>query len=152
MTQRGTSHALQVDRYRLPIRRLPICHPCLPRPAHPGALGCAPATDDPGTPAPPFELTDQRGGTFGSPQLTGRVWGGHLFSGACGEPCAAALDAQLRIQNELYNHPQVDDLWLVSLSVDPVGDTVSALAAFAEAEAKADAPARQRTGRGRSHR
>lgn len=88
-------------------------------------------------PGPPFELTDQRGGSFGSQQLAGRVWVGHLFASSCGEPCDAALAAQLRLQNELFNHYQVDDLWLVSISLDSVTDTVSALDAFAEQTAKA---------------
>ncbi len=97
-------------------------------------------TDGPGPAsevAPPFTLTDQRGGDFGSQQLKGRVWVGHLFTSTCGAPCADALNAQLRIQNTLFNHPEIDDLWLVSLSLDPVTDTVSALDSFAEEQARA---------------
>ena len=101
--------------------------------------GCG-STEKPttqGDPGPPFELTDQRGQAFGSTQLAGRVWVGQLFTSTCGEPCRAALDAQMRLQSELFNHPMVDHLWLVSLSLDPVTDTVSARQNFAERDAKA---------------
>ena len=102
-------------------------------------VGCGGGDPTPQTAeaGPPFELTDQRGTAFGSEQLAGRVWVGNLYTGSCGAPCTPALEAQLRLQNELFNHPEVEDLWLVSLSLDPVTDTVSVRATFAEETAKA---------------
>ena len=97
----------------------------------------SPGPEQSSEPPPPFTLTDQRGGAFGSQQLAGRVWVGQLFTSTCGAPCAEALAAQMRLQNTFFNHPQVDDLWLVSLSLDAVTDTVSALDAFSEHQAKA---------------
>ena len=101
-------------------------------------VGCGGGDSPSTTPTmPPFELVDQRGEAFGSARLAGRVWVAQYFTGSCGAPCTAALAAQLRIQNEFFNHPEVGDLWQVSLSLDPVSDTSSALAAFAEESARA---------------
>lgn len=102
-------------------------------------VACSPSTQDSDSAPPPapFELTDQRGQSFGSQQLAGRVWVGHVFTSGCGSPCAEAMEAQGRLQQELFNHPQVDDLWLVSLGLNPVDDTVAARRRFADEQAKA---------------
>lgn len=90
-----------------------------------------------GDPIQAFALTDQDGETVRRDDLRGRVWLMHFFYVGCETPCRRVMDSMLRIQNELFNHPRVDELRLLSVSVDPVMDTPSALADYAEDEAYA---------------
>lgn len=84
-----------------------------------------------------FALVDQRDEPLSDEMLRGRVWVAGFFTSACASPCPTVMEAQLQIQNEFFNHPDADSVRLVALSTDPVTDTVSALATFAEDSAYA---------------
>ncbi|MDX1390146.1 MAG: SCO family protein, partial [Acidobacteriota bacterium] len=84
-----------------------------------------------------FSGTDQNGQTLTETDLRGRVWVAHLFASTCEDPCPEAVATMTRIQNELFNHPAAASIRFVSFSVDPVTDTVSALADYARTAAYA---------------
>ncbi|MDX1389270.1 MAG: FG-GAP-like repeat-containing protein, partial [Acidobacteriota bacterium] len=109
-------------------------------------LGCGPAS----TSSPPdsdgpttgkvvasFSGTDQNGATLTATDLRGRVWVAHLFATTCERPCSEVVATMTRIQNEFFNHQEAGSIRLVSVSVDPVTDTVSALAGYARTVAYA---------------
>lgn len=112
-------------------------------------LGCgtggedeAPTTTASGAPAvgatlADFALTDQRGEPFGMAELQGRVWVASFFATGCETPCRGVTAGLLRVQNTLFNHPRAEEIRLVSVAIDPVSDTVSAVAAYAQNTAKA---------------
>ena len=110
---------------------LTACSTESPTPAESDAAGGVPVGED----VESFSLTDQNGETLSGESLRGRAWVAGFFTSTCEAPCPTVMEAQLRIQNELFNHPDSDSVRLVSLSTDPVTDTVSALATFADEQA-----------------
>ena len=80
---------------------------------------------------PSFSLTDQTGAPFGSAQLDGRVWVANLTSTRCGDVCPE-VTAELRaVQEALQGSSALNDVRLVSVSVDAEHDTPQVLAAHA---------------------
>ena len=78
-----------------------------------------------------FELRDQTGAAFGSRQLDGRVWVANVVFTRCRGACRELTQRMLEVQNELLNHPRLDDLRLVTFTADPKHDTVERLHEFA---------------------
>jgi len=76
---------------------------------------------------PAFELTDQRGQSFGSAQLLGHVWVADFVFTNCEASCPRMSSRMRALQKA--TDPSVR---LVSFSVDPDRDTPPALAAYAE--------------------
>lgn len=83
--------------------------------------------------APDFALTDQAGNTVTNADLKGEVWAADFFFTRCPGICPM-LSANMRAMNaDLADHPQRDQLRLVSFSLDPEHDTPEVLGAYAEA-------------------
>ena len=82
---------------------------------------------------PVFAFPDSQGQVVASDDLAGHVWVVSFFHTRCGEPCDRVAQGLERIRGELANHPLVAELQLVSLGIDPVSDTLGALARQAEA-------------------
>jgi protein SCO1/2 len=76
---------------------------------------------------PAFELTDQRGRTFGSAQLAGHVWVADFVFTNCEASCPR-MSSRMRALQKAGG----PDLRLVSFSVDPDRDTPAALAAYSQ--------------------
>src|SRR6267143_840801 len=80
---------------------------------------------------PPFELTAQDGGAFGSKDLAGRVWVASVIFTRCETGCPAITRQMARIQGRTRNLEPA--FHLVSISVDPEFDDPARLAAYARA-------------------
>jgi protein SCO1 len=80
---------------------------------------------------PPFELTAQDGGPFGSKDLAGRVWLASFIFTRCETVCPAITGQMARIQGRTRNLEPA--FHLVSISVDPEFDDPDRLAAYARA-------------------
>ena len=80
---------------------------------------------------PPFELTGQDGGAFGSRDLAGRVWVASFIFTRCETVCPAITRQMARIQGRTRNLEPA--FHLVSISVDPEFDDPVRLAAYARA-------------------
>ena len=80
---------------------------------------------------PPFELTAQDGGRFGSKELAGRVWLASFIFTRCETACTAITRQMARIQGRTRNLEPA--FHLVSISVDPEFDDPARLAAYARA-------------------
>lgn len=76
---------------------------------------------------PAFELLDQNGTTYGSRDLTGKVWIASFVYTTCPGPCPRVMERMAYTQSRLGNEP---DLALVSFSVDPAADTPEVLATY----------------------
>lgn len=77
---------------------------------------------------PQFQLTDQRGETFDSSVLQGRVWVADFFFTTCGNICPRMTAQMHQLQSALEKAPHVR---LVSFTVDPKRDTPQVLADYA---------------------
>ncbi|MEI6240156.1 MAG: SCO family protein [Planctomycetia bacterium] len=98
-------------------------------------LGATPAAPqpvvekvEPGAPAAPFMLTDQRGEPFDSASLKGRVWLGSIFFANCPGPCFRENQAIADILREIDDPNFV----AVSLTCDPDNDTPDVLRRYAD--------------------
>jgi protein SCO1/2 len=80
---------------------------------------------------PPFELTAQDGGRFGSKDLAGRVWLASFMFTRCETDCRDITPQMARIQGRTRNLEPA--FHLVSFSVDPGFDDPARLAAYARA-------------------
>jgi protein SCO1/2 len=80
---------------------------------------------------PPFELTAQDGGPFGSKDLAGRVWVASFIFTRCQTVGPAITRQMARIQGRTRNLEPA--FHLVSISVDPEFDDPARLAAYARA-------------------
>jgi protein SCO1/2 len=78
--------------------------------------------------APSFQLTNQNGQAFGSPQLTGKIWIADFVYTTCPGPCPMISSRMSELQKPLAN----TDVHLVSFSVDPERDTPEVLRRYAE--------------------
>lgn len=84
-------------------------------------------------PAPDFTLTNQAGESVTRDDLLGQVWAADFFFTSCPGICPM-LSANMQAMNaDLADHPDRDELRLVSYSLDPENDTVETLAKYAEA-------------------
>lgn len=76
---------------------------------------------------PPFELTDQNGEPFGSPQLLGKIWVADFVYTTCPGPCPMISSRLSETQQPLRD----TDVKLVSFTVDPAHDTPAVLRDYA---------------------
>jgi cytochrome oxidase Cu insertion factor (SCO1/SenC/PrrC family) len=83
---------------------------------------------EPGAPAAPFTLTDQRGESFDSASLKGKVWLGSVFFSNCPGPCFRENQAVADILREIDDREFV----AVSLTCDPDTDTPDVLRRYAD--------------------
>jgi cytochrome oxidase Cu insertion factor (SCO1/SenC/PrrC family) len=83
---------------------------------------------EPGAPAAPFTLTDQRGEPFDSASLKGKVWLGSVFFSNCPGPCFRENQAVADILREIDDREFV----AVSLTCDPDTDTPDVLRRYAD--------------------
>lgn len=112
-------------------------------------LGCSPAPPVASRPAPPpapvvgkidaddatttivatpFTFTDQKGETFDSKALAGKVWMGSIFFANCPGPCFRENQAVADILREIDD----PDFMAVSLTCDPENDTPEVLGRYAD--------------------
>jgi|JI10StandDraft_1071094.scaffolds.fasta_scaffold1044151_2 protein SCO1/2 len=78
---------------------------------------------------PTFSLTSQRGDTFGSADLQGKVWIANFMFTSCPSSCPRLTRHMARVQARLRN--ERERLRLVSFSVDPSVDTPERLRTYA---------------------
>jgi protein SCO1/2 len=81
---------------------------------------------------PAFELTDQSNSAFGSEQLRGRPWIASFVYSTCPGPCPMVVQRLGDIKQRLSNDPRMT---IVSITVDPDGDTPAVLEAYGRAHA-----------------
>jgi cytochrome oxidase Cu insertion factor (SCO1/SenC/PrrC family) len=77
---------------------------------------------------PSFQLTNQDGQSFGSAQLTGKIWIADFIFTSCAGPCPMISSRMSGLQKPL----QKTDVHLVSFTVDPEKDTPEILRGYAE--------------------
>jgi protein SCO1/2 len=77
---------------------------------------------------PSFQLVNQNGQPFGSPQLTGKIWIADFIYTTCPGPCPMISSRMSELQKPL----EKTDVCLVSFSVDPEKDTPQVLRGYAE--------------------
>ena len=77
---------------------------------------------------PAFQLTNQNGQPFGSPQLAGKIWIADFIYTTCPGPCPMISSRMSELQKPL----EKTDVHLVSFSVDPGKDTPPVLRSYAE--------------------
>lgn len=77
---------------------------------------------------PTFQLVNQNGQPFGSPQLAGKIWIADFIYTTCPGPCPMISSRMSELQKPL----EKTDVRLVSFSVDPEKDTPQVLRGYAE--------------------
>lgn len=75
---------------------------------------------------PDFALVDARGQPFGSAELRGHVYVASFFFTRCPSVCPLLMTRMAELQKHLRD-AGIDDIRLVSITVDPVNDTPEAL-------------------------
>lgn len=75
----------------------------------------------------PFTLTNQDGQPFGTEQLAGRVWIADFFFTNCPGPCPRMSTLMGDIQRQTQD---IEELRIVSITVDPDRDTPEAMKAY----------------------
>jgi protein SCO1 len=75
---------------------------------------------------PEFQLVDSRGQQFGSADLRGQVYVASFFFTRCPSVCPLLMTRMAQLQTRLRD-AGIDDIRLVSITVDPVNDTPAAL-------------------------
>ncbi len=96
-----------------------------------GLAGCNVLTSglpDFGT-VPAFALTSMDGNRFGSESLAGQVWVADFFFTSCNGPCPRMSVQMRKIQEATKD---LDDVRLVSFTIDPKNDSPEVLAAYAK--------------------
>lgn len=84
---------------------------------------------------PSFTLTSQSGESFRGQELLGKVWVADFFFTTCNGPCPRMATQMYKVQQATRD---LEDVRLVSFTIDPATDTPEALAAYAR-RYKADA-------------
>ena len=87
-----------------------------------------PATSGP-VEMPPFSLLDQSGSSYGTEQLAGRVWVANFMFTRCTTVCPILTGHMADVQERTRHLPESR---LVSISVDPQGDTPNILEQYAQ--------------------
>ena len=77
---------------------------------------------------PGFQLTNQNGQSFGSAQLSDKIWIADFIYTTCPGPCPMISSRMSELQKPL----QKTDVHLVSFSVDPEKDTPEVLRGYAD--------------------
>jgi len=77
---------------------------------------------------PGFQLTNQNGQSFGSAQLSGKIWIADFIYTTCPGPCPMISSRMSELQKPL----QKTDVHLVSFSVNPEKDTPEVLRGYAD--------------------
>src|SRR2546425_1740262 len=77
---------------------------------------------------PAFQLTNQNGQPFGSPQLAGKIWIADFIYTTCPGPCPMISSRMSELQKPL----EKTGVHLVSFSVDPEKDTPQVLRGYAD--------------------
>ena len=77
---------------------------------------------------PFFQLTNQNGQSFGSEQLSGKIWIADFIYTTCPGPCPMISSRMSELQKPL----EKTDVHLVSFSVDPGKDTPEVLRGYAD--------------------
>ena len=77
---------------------------------------------------PSFQLVNQNGQPFGSPQLAGKIWIADFIYTTCPGPCPMISSRMSELQKPL----EKTDVRLISFSVDPEKDTPAVLRGYAE--------------------
>jgi protein SCO1/2 len=77
---------------------------------------------------PPFQLTSQSGQPFDSKSLEGDIWVADFIFTTCPGPCPRMSSQMRGVQSAVE---KMQDVKLVSFTVDPKNDTPAALAAYA---------------------
>jgi len=80
---------------------------------------------------PVFSLVDQGGEPFGSADLEGRVYAANFFFTSCASICPPMMRAVATLQDR-YRDEGIDEIRLVSITVDPETDTPERLADYAD--------------------
>jgi protein SCO1/2 len=80
---------------------------------------------------PKFALTERSGQQFDLSDLRGHIWVADFIFTNCAGTCPIMTAAMAELQTELTKQ-KLDDVKLVSITVDPARDTPEALAKFAE--------------------
>ena len=116
-------------RFRLGMSLLAVAWAVLPTACGPGSgSSSAPVL---GT-LPDFTLVDQDAEEFGSDQLRGSVWIADFVFTRCPDMCPMLTSVMARVQRQLAKDPALEDVRLVSISVDPEHDTPARLTDYAE--------------------
>lgn len=76
---------------------------------------------------PAFEVTDQNGQTMTRQSMLGRVWVCDFFLSRCTAICPILGQTMADLTDRLSENPALDQVQLVSFSVDPEHDTVEQL-------------------------
>jgi protein SCO1/2 len=79
---------------------------------------------------PPFELVDQNGNSFSFSDLEGRVWVANFIFTSCPSICPLLTRGMAGLQQR-YDTYGIDEIKLVSFSVDPENDTPEVLRDYA---------------------
>lgn len=88
----------------------------------------APEKVRPGKALDPFSMTDQRGETFDSASLAGKVWIGSIFFSSCPGPCFRENQALAEVLADIDD----PDLMAVSITCDPENDLPNVLDHYAK--------------------
>lgn len=78
---------------------------------------------------PPFRFVDQTGRSFGSADLEDKIYVANFFFATCKTVCPKMNEQVGRVQFAFKDDPNVQ---VISFTVDPETDSVSALAAYGE--------------------
>ena len=80
---------------------------------------------------PEFTLMDQSGQPFGQQQLQGKAWIADFIFTRCSGPCPMMTSQMAQLQAQLTQHPDKQNIRLVSISVDPEHDSPAVLQEYA---------------------
>lgn len=114
----------------------------LPRGADPTPMPGPTETASPATftTAPDFELTGRFGQTVTDDELDGKAWIAEFIFTRCAGACPVMMSSMTRVREALSDHPDFDDLRIVSFTVDPEYDTTEVLRTYAEVNGIGDDP------------
>jgi protein SCO1/2 len=82
-------------------------------------------------PVPDFQLLDQDSTPFSSEQLRGRVWLASFVYTNCPDVCPMVTQRMAALRDSLQSEGMLDDVGLLSFSVDPTRDSPTVLRAYA---------------------
>ncbi len=102
----------------------------LPTPSSPSHADPPPLDLD--FPVGSFALTERSGKTITDKDLLGKVWIASFIFTRCNGPCPAVTNTMARLQRELHNELATGQLKLVTFTVDPQRDDLTALNIYAK--------------------